>query len=74
MHHTIAIAFSLVWAPYEFEIAIAYIHLGLFFGYIFGEIREIHIVQTVCYGLMAVINLILILAGIVNIGTYKVSS
>ena len=72
MHHTIALAFSLIWAPYEFEIAITYIHLGLFFGYVFGEIKEIHMLQTICYGFMAMINLLLILAGIVNIGSFKI--
>jgi len=71
MHHTIAMAFSLVWAPYEFEIAICYIHLAFFLGYVIGEVKEVHWLQSMSYGIMVLINLLLILAGIVNIGTFK---
>ena len=71
MHHTVAMLFSLIWAPYEFEIIICYLHLGFFVAYCLGEMKEIHILQTISYGFMAIINLILILAGIVNIGTLK---
>lgn len=72
MHHTVALAMSLIWAPYEFELAITYIHLGVFVGYIIGEMKEIAIVQNVCYGFMIVINLLLILAGLVNLGSLKI--
>lgn len=71
MHHTIAIAMSIIWAPYEFELIISYFHLLMFLGYVVGEIKEIAILQNVSYGFMVLINLLLILSGLANIGTLK---
>jgi hypothetical protein len=71
MHHAIALGTALLWAPYEFEIAITYIHLALFGGFLFGEIKKKNLVKTVSYTFMSLINVTLVFASLICLGNLR---